>query len=69
MNFGVRLKELRLEMRLTRSELANGLGISYHSIAKYETSNRFPDIEGLKRIADFLMYLLIIFYVEVILGI
>jgi len=53
MNFGARLKALREEMELSREELAFKLGTSYHSIAKYETNNRFPDKELLSKIADF----------------
>lgn len=53
MDFGSRLKALREDAELSREELAYRLGISYHSLAKYETNNRFPDKEGLKKIADF----------------
>jgi transcriptional regulator with XRE-family HTH domain len=53
MDFGTRLKALREDMELSREELASKLGTSYHSIAKYETNNRFPDKDGLSKMADF----------------
>lgn len=44
---GGRLKQLREKNKLTREELADKLGVSYSTIAKYESNTREPDIETL----------------------
>jgi transcriptional regulator with XRE-family HTH domain len=48
-----RLKTLRNEKNLTQRELARLLNLSPSTIAMYETGQRFPDPETLKKIADF----------------
>jgi len=50
--FSERLKQLRDEKDMSREELAGHLGMSYSTIAKYETGNRFPDQQTLLKIAD-----------------
>ena len=52
MAFSERLKQLRDEKDMSREELAGHLGMSYSTIAKYETGNRFPDQQTLLKIAD-----------------
>ena len=51
--FGERLKELRLEHKLTQLELAKKLFISKSSICKYEKDNNFPEASLLQKIADY----------------
>ena len=53
MTFGKRITMLREEKNMSRKDVAKALNISYSSIAKYETDDRFPDQETLKAIADF----------------
>lgn len=52
MDFGQRLKLLREEKDMDREQLGERLGMSYSTIAKYETNNRFPDRQTLLRLAD-----------------
>lgn len=48
-----RFKELRLERNLTLRELAKYIGISYSTIACYETEQREPNIETIKKLTSF----------------
>lgn len=54
-------KRLRLAGGLTQTEMAEKLGVSKSTISMYENGNREPDFETLEKIADFLMWILIIF--------
>ena len=45
MTFGKRITMLREEKNMSRKDVAKALNISYSSIAKYETDDRFPDQE------------------------
>ena len=47
------LKKLREEMNISQQCLADAVSISQQSINKYENHNVQPDIETLKRMADF----------------
>lgn len=47
------LKVLRSEFAITQKQLADVIGVSQQSINKYENHNIEPDIETLKRIADY----------------
>lgn len=47
------LKELRKATKTTQTELAEAIGVSQQSINKYENHNIEPDIETLKRIANY----------------
>lgn len=49
----INLKKLRKEYDLSQRELAEILNISQQSINKYETRNVQPDIEILKKMADY----------------
>ncbi|HHY77227.1 MAG TPA: helix-turn-helix transcriptional regulator, partial [Clostridiales bacterium] len=53
MTFGKRITMLREEKKMSRKDVAKALNISYSSMAKYETDDRFPVQETLKAIADF----------------
>lgn len=53
MNFQLRLKELREEFNLSQKELAQKLNVSTGAIGMWETGERTPTIEGLKKIAEF----------------
>jgi len=46
------IKFLRKEKKLSRDDLANKLGISYSTIAKYESGTREPDFETLEKISN-----------------
>ena len=52
MNFGDKLKRLRLASGLTQDELAAKLGTSKQSISRYENSEREPNIRTAKAIAS-----------------
>ena len=51
MNFGEKLKSLRIKHELSQKNLAEKLNVSIQSITKWETQNSMPDIENLKSIA------------------
>lgn len=52
MNFGLRIKHLRLEKGLTQEELAGKLGLKKSTISLYESNSRQPDYETLIKLAD-----------------
>jgi transcriptional regulator with XRE-family HTH domain len=52
MTFGERLKQLRLEYKLTQETLAEKLQIVKSTITKYEKNTRKPEFEILIKIAD-----------------
>ena len=52
MSFGNRLKKLRLENNLTQENLSKKLNVSRATVGRYETDERFPDKNLLKKIAD-----------------
>lgn len=49
--FSHRLKESRSANKLSRELLANKLGVSYSTIAKYESGDREPDFSTLKKLS------------------
>lgn len=51
MNFGEKLKSLRIKHELSQENLAEKLNVSRQTITKWETQNSMPDIENLKSIA------------------
>lgn len=53
MEFGERLKSLRLERDMTQEQLAQVLNVTRPTIAGYETKRKQPDFDKLSRIADF----------------
>lgn len=54
MTLGIRIKELREDINLTREELAEKLNVSYSAVSKYETDVRVPDKTMTNKIADIL---------------
>lgn len=52
MKMNNRLISMRKEKGLSREELSNKLGVSYSTIAKYESGSREPDIEMIGKIAN-----------------
>lgn len=50
--FHIKLKLLRENANLSRRELADSLNVSYSAIANYETAERQPDFNTLKRISE-----------------
>lgn len=53
LKLGERLKELRLEKRLTQAEIAKALGLNSVTYLRYEKSQREPPLELLITIADY----------------
>lgn len=53
MAIGDQIKSLREQNKLDRYELAEKIGVSYHTIAKYETGERTPPSDILEKLADF----------------
>ena len=51
--FGERFKELRIEKRLTQEKLADMFFTKKASISRYENNVNIPEIEALKKFADF----------------
>ncbi len=54
MSFGQRLKELRLNKKLSQSKLAGLAGLHYTQIGRYERGDSTPSAEVLKKLADIL---------------
>lgn len=52
MNFGVVLKKLRLERKLSQKALADCLGITQQSISAYENGTSDPSIDWLIKFAQ-----------------
>lgn len=53
-NFGERLKNLRLEKKISGQELATQLSVDKSTISKWESDNRSPDADALRELADIL---------------
>ena len=51
--FAKRLRELRKEFKLTQKQLSDIIGISDRTIGYYETGDRFPNEDILKKFADY----------------
>lgn len=50
-DFGIKIKNLRLQKRLTQAELAQKLGVTKSVISAYETGLRMPSYDVLVQIA------------------
>lgn len=50
--FGLRLKELRANKKLSQTQIAMRLHISRAAYSNYETGIRFPDARTLCKLAD-----------------
>ncbi len=53
MNFGERIKQLRLEKDMRQEDLAKIINVHRATIGKYENNERFPDLEILEALADY----------------
>ena len=53
-DFGSRLKKARKDKNITQKELARVLGVAQSAIANYENNTRFPGLDILREISDFL---------------
>lgn len=53
MDFGRRLKSLRLERDLSQKELANIINVSHTNISKYESNSVEPNIELINKLANY----------------
>lgn len=51
--FSKRLKELRLDRKLTQIDVASAVGVSYGIISKWENSKRQPTLENIKSLSLF----------------
>ena len=49
----MKIKEIRKSANITQLQLAKALNISQQNICRYETGQNEPDIETLKKIADY----------------
>lgn len=54
MDFPARLRQVRLERKLTQEQLGKHIQVTKVSISCYENGSRTPDMETLQRIADVL---------------
>ena len=52
MTIGERIKELRNKKKLTQSDLAKQIGLSYIQIGRYEKHKSHPSSEVLQKLAD-----------------
>lgn len=53
MTLGARIRLLRDKNKIERQQLADGIGITYHALSKYETDEREPDFGVLLKLADY----------------
>lgn len=53
MDFGIRLKELRKERKVTQAELAKALGCSQSMVAQWETHRNKPTEDFIVKTAKF----------------
>jgi transcriptional regulator with XRE-family HTH domain len=51
--FGVNIKRLRNERKVTQQQLADALGISFQAVSKWENGTTLPDVGILPDIADY----------------
>lgn len=54
MNIGERIKEARLNTKMTQDDLAKELNVSRSTVANWESCRNNPDVESLIKIADIL---------------
>lgn len=55
MSFHVKLANLRKEKKISQEKLAETIGISRQSVAKWETGESIPELEKLIQLSDFFM--------------
>ena len=54
MNIGERIKEARLNTKMTQDDLAKEINVSRSTVANWESGRNNPDVESLIKIADIL---------------
>lgn len=54
MNIGERIKELRTSKKMTQTDLAKAVGLSYIQIGRYETQKSTPSSDVLQKLASVL---------------
>lgn len=54
MNIGERIKELRTSKKMTQTDLAKAVGLSYIQIGRYETQKSTPSSDVLQKLANVL---------------
>lgn len=64
MELGKRIKKIREEKGFTQQQLADELGISIHTVSKYEQGQREPSMEIMNKIANILEVELFEFIVD-----
>ena len=52
-DFADRLKELRQDKKALQRDIAEYLGLTIRAYQHYEAGTRYPDFEGLQKLADF----------------
>lgn len=52
MDFGLKLKEKRLDLRLSQEQLADSLGVTRQTIANWEKGKTYPDIGSVIKLSD-----------------
>lgn len=52
MDFGERLKKIRLEKGFSKSQLASEVGVHYSQIGRYENKGAYPSSDVLAKIAN-----------------
>ena len=52
-NFGLNLRQLRKQNKVSQKELGDLLGLGQTTITNYEKGNRYPSLEVLKQMADY----------------
>ena len=50
---GEKIRQLRLQHKITQEQLADRLGVSYQSVSRWENGVTYPDIELLPAIAKY----------------
>lgn len=53
-HFNENLKEVRLKKGISQKEVAEKIGVAKSTYSLYESGNREPNVETIKKIADFL---------------
>ena len=51
--FKERIKQLRASKNIIQKDIADYLGISIRAYQHYETGTRYPDFQGINKLADY----------------
>ncbi len=52
-SFAQKVKCVRMKLKLSQSELANAIGVSYATISRWERENREPHMKTVGQLYDF----------------